>query len=139
MVIVRRRLHPSLAELSGISASAEASALLEEMLRQKLHIQQAATLETALEKILNRIIGKRDARLAHLLVRIAFAVEQDRIINTNILSRMPGVTPALRDQLLDRSAQAAKSKITHSSPQLEDILKELEEMLSQQETKAENR
>ena len=127
------------AEINGLSASAEASALLEEMLRQKLHLQQAATLETTLEKMLNRIIGKRDARLAHLLVRIAFATEQGRILDTNILSRMPGVTPALRDQLLDRSAQAAKSKITHSSPQLEDILKELEEMLAQQEGREEHR
>jgi hypothetical protein len=125
------------AEINGISPSAQGADLLEEILRQKLHIQQAATLETALEKILNRIIGKRDARLAHLLVRIAFATEQGRILDTNILSRMPGVTTTIRDKILDRSANAAKSKIKQSSPQLEDILKELEEMLSQKEGRAE--
>jgi hypothetical protein len=122
-----------MAEINGISPSAQGADLLEEILRQKLHIQQAATLETALERILNRIIGKRDARLAHLLVRIAFATEQGRILDTNILSRMPGVTTTIRDKILDRSANAAKSKIKQSSPQLEDILKELEEMLSQKE------
>jgi hypothetical protein len=125
------------AEINGISPSAQGADLLEEILRQKLHIQQAATLETALEKILNRIIGKRDARLAHLLVRIAFATEQGRILDTNILSRMPGVTTTIRDKILDRSANAAKSKIKQSSPQLEDIMKELEEMLSQKEGRAE--
>jgi hypothetical protein len=128
-----------IAEINGLSPSAQGAALLEEILRQKLHIQQAATLETALEKIITRIIGKRDARLAHLLVRIAFATEQGRILDTNILSRMPGVTTKLRDQILDRSANAAKDKITQSSPQLEDILKELEEMLSQKEGRAEKR
>ena len=126
-----------MAEINGLSPSAQGAALLEEIIRQKLHIQQGATLETALEKIITRIIGRRDARLAHLLVRIAFASEQGRILDSNILSRMPGVTPALRDQILDRSAKAAKSKITQSSPQLEDILTELEEILSQKEGRVE--
>ncbi len=104
------------------------------MLRQKLHIQQAATLETVLETIINQIIGKRDARLAHLLVRNAFASEQTRNLVANVLSRLPGVTPAMLEQILDRSAQTAKSKITQSSPQLEDILTELEAMLDEKET-----
>jgi hypothetical protein len=125
------------AEINGISPSAQGAALLEEMLRQKLHIQQAATLETVLEKIITRAISRRDARLAHLLVRIAFAAEQGRGLDSTILSRMPGMTPALHDKILDRSAKAAKKKITHSSPQLEDIMKELEEMLSQKEGRAE--
>jgi hypothetical protein len=125
-----------MAEINGISPSAQGAALLEEILRQKLHVQQAATLETALEKILNRIISRRDARLAHLLVRIADTVEQDRIIDANILSRMPGVTTNIRDQILDRAADKAKSKIKEKSPQLADIVKELETLLSQTDGKA---
>jgi hypothetical protein len=128
-----------MAEMNDLSPSAQGAALLEEMLRQKLHIQQAATLETALEKIINRAISRRDARLAHLLVRIAFASEQGRGLSSTILGRMPGVTTTTLDNILDRTAAAAKKKITHSSPQLEDILKELEEMLSHKEGKAENR
>jgi hypothetical protein len=125
-----------MAEINGISPSAQGAALLEEILRQKLHIQQAATLETALEKILNRIISRRDARLAHLLVRIADTVEQDRIIDANILSRMPGVTTNIRDQILDRASKKAKSKIKQKSPQLADIMKDLEALLSQSEEQA---
>jgi hypothetical protein len=121
------------AEIDGISASAAGAALLEWAIRQKLHLQQAATLETALETILNRIIGKRDARLAHLLVRIAFSCEQGRSLDSTILSRMPGMTPAILEEILDRSAKAAKKKITQTSPQLEDILKELGEMLTKNE------
>jgi hypothetical protein len=134
--IIKAEVHRQ-AEINGISASAEGSDLLEAMLRQKLHIQQAATLETVLEKIITRAISRRDARLAHLLVRIAFAAEQGRGLDSTILSRMPGMTPALHDKILDRSAKAAKKKITHSSPQLEDSMKELEEMLSQKEGRAE--
>jgi hypothetical protein len=121
------------AEMDGLSASATGAALLEWAIRQKLHLQQAATLETALETILNRIIGRRDARLAHLLVRIAFACEQGRSLDSTILSRLPGMTPDMLEEILDRSAKAAKAKITQSSPQLEDILQELGEMLTKQE------
>jgi hypothetical protein len=122
-----------MAEMNGISPSAQGAALLEEMLRQKLHIQQAATLETALERIINRAITKRDARLAHLLVRVAFSSEQGRGLSSTILSRMPGMTTPLHDQILDSSAKAAKKKITHKSPQLEDILKDLEALFAEQE------
>jgi hypothetical protein len=127
-----------MAEINGISPSAQGAALLEEILRQKLHIQQAATLETVLERIINRAISRRDARLAHLLVRIAFASEQGRGLDANILSRMPGVTPTKLDEILDRTDKAAKKKITHSSPQLEDILKDLEAMLSEKEGREEH-
>jgi hypothetical protein len=126
-----------LAEMNGISPSAQGADLLEEILRQKLHIQQAATLETVLERIINRAISKRDARLTHLLVRIAFASEQGRGLGSTILGRMPGMTDDMLNNILDRSAKAAKKKITHSSPQLKDIMRELEEMLSQIEGREE--
>jgi hypothetical protein len=128
-----------IAEMNGLSASAVGADLLEEMLRQKLHLQQAATLETALERIINRAISRRDARLAHLLVRIAFSAEQGRGLDSTILSRMPGMTSTILDDILDRTAKAAKKKITHSSPQLEDILKDLEALFSEQEGREKER
>jgi hypothetical protein len=120
-----------MAEMNGISPSAQGAALLEEILRQQLHVQQAATLETVLEKIITRAISRRDARLAHLLVRIAFSAEQGRILDANILSRTPGVTTAQYNTLVARAENAAKSKITHSSPQLEEIVKELEALFAE--------
>jgi hypothetical protein len=128
-----------IAEMNGISPSAQGADLLEEILRQNLHIQQAATLETALERIITRAMSKRDARLAHLLVRIAFSAEQGRGLSSTILSRMPGMTPTMLDTILDRTANAAKSKITKSTPQLEDILKDLEAMLSEKEGRGSER
>ena len=122
-----------MAEINGISPSAQGAALLEEILRQKLHIQQAATLETALETIITRAIRRRDARLTHFLVRIAFAAEQGRGIGSTILSRMPGMTDKLLNTILDRSAKAAKKKITKSSPQLEEIMKDLEALFAERE------
>jgi hypothetical protein len=122
-----------LAEMNGLSPSAQGAALLEEILRQKLHIQQAATLETALEKIITRAISRRDARLAHLLVRIAFSAEQGRILDANILSRLPGITTATHNTLVERAENAAKKKIAKTSPQLEEIMAELETLFSEQE------
>ena len=120
-----------MAEMNDISPSAQGAALLEEILRQKLHIQQAATLETALEKIITRAISRRDARLAHLLVRIAYASEDGRGLTSTILSRMPGMTDALLNKILDRSAKAAKKKITRKTPQLEEIMKDLEALFAE--------
>jgi hypothetical protein len=122
-----------MAEINGISPSAQGAALLEEILRQKLHIQQAATLETALEKIITRSISRRDGRLAHLLVRIAFSAEQGRILDANILKRLPGVTTDLYNKLVERAENAAKKKIAKPSPQLAEIMAELEALFSEQE------
>jgi hypothetical protein len=127
------------AETDKVSASSCGSDLLEAMIRQTIHQQQAATLESTLESIIDRKIGKRDARLAHLLVRILFAVEQTRIIDTNALSRMPGVTPALLNAILDKSHQDARAKITYRNPQLEDIYQELQAMFSETEERGEEK
>ena len=71
--------------------------------------------------------------LPTFLVRIAFSSEQGRSLDSTILSRLPGMTPDTLEEILDRSAKAAKAKITQTSPQLEDILQELGEMLTKQE------
>jgi hypothetical protein len=49
------------------------------------------------------------------------------------------MTDAILNAILDSSAKAAKKKITHSSPQLEEILKDLEAMLSEQEGRGKER
>jgi hypothetical protein len=52
---------------------------------------------------------------------------------------MPGMTTPLHNQILDSSAKAAKKKITHSSPQLEDIVKDLEALFAEQEGREQER
>ena len=76
------------AQIDGLSLSATGAALLEEMLRQKLHVQQAATLETVLEKIIAKSNRSLATRLVWLLVRIAFDTGQTRVLSTNILLKV---------------------------------------------------
>ncbi len=67
-------------------------------------------------------------RIALLLVRNAYASEQTRSIVTNILSRQPGVDPDTLTTILDGSSKAAKRNITHKTPQLKEIIEELEKV-----------
>jgi hypothetical protein len=77
----------------------------------------------------------RDNRLALLLVRIAFGVEQTRSLTTNILGRQPGIKPDALNTILERSAKDAKRKITRRSPQLEALIQEINSYLAEGETK----
>ncbi len=88
------------AELTGLSVSATGAALLEEILRQKLHVQQAATLETVLEKIIAKSHRSLATRLSWLLVRIAFDTGQNRVLATNTLGMQEGMTEDLLKEIL---------------------------------------
>jgi hypothetical protein len=74
-------------------------------------------------------------RLALLLVRVAFASEQTRSLVTNILKRQPGLSSEALDDILDRSAEAAKSKITKKTPQLEELIAEVRDWLQATDNK----
>ena len=103
------------------------AALLEEALRQKLHVQHAVLLQPIIEQAIATHLRSMSSRLAFLLMRVAFASEQTRSLVTNILGRQPGITPQVLNDILDHSADAAKSKITKQSPQLQDLITEVEQ------------
>ncbi|MDQ3975224.1 MAG: hypothetical protein M3264_01730 [Thermoproteota archaeon] len=73
--------------------------------------------------------------LAFLLVRVAFASEQTRSLATNILGRQPGMTSDNLNEILDASSEAAKDKITRRTPQLEEIIAEVERWFQKEESK----
>src|SRR6266849_3236732 len=105
-----------------LSLSATAAAILEEGVRQKLHIQHAVLLQPIIETTIRREIHRTNNRLAVLLVMAVFGAEQTRGIITNILNRQPGMTPAILDQILDGSRKTAQRNLTRRSPQLEKIM-----------------
>ena len=74
-----------IADIDGLSLSATGAALLEEIIRQKLHVQQAATLETAIEKSMAKANRSMATRMAWLLIRIAFDVGHIKVLATNTL------------------------------------------------------
>jgi len=71
------------------------------------------------------------SRIALLLVRSIFSMEQTRGLVRNILGRQPGVTEPLLNQILDGSSKDARRNITRVTPQLEGLITEIEQWLLQ--------
>jgi hypothetical protein len=121
-----------IAEREGLSVSGAGGAFLEKALQQNVDMQYSALLQPIIREAIVKQMRSFSTRLAFLLVRVAFASEQTRSLATNILGRQPGMSPDVLNEILDRSSQAAKGKITQSTPQLEDLIAQVEQWLSTQ-------
>jgi hypothetical protein len=95
-------------------------------MQSKLDLQYGALLQPIIESAMRQQMRSMSTRLAFLLVRVAFASEQTRSLATNILGRQQGMTPSVLNEILDDSSKAAKGKITHRTPQLEELIAEVE-------------
>jgi len=120
-----------LAEKEGLSVSSVSAALLEEAIRQKLHIQHAVLLQPIIKQAIREQMTAYSSRLAVLLVRSSYASEQTRSLATNILSRQPGVTQPVLEEILNGSSNVAKRNITHLSQQLASLIKEVKKWLDE--------
>ncbi len=123
-----------IAEQEGLSLSQTGAAFLENALQQNLHTQHAALLDPIINKAIGKHMRSYSTRLAVLLVRVAFASEQTRSIVTNILGRHPGVTQPVLTEILNGSSNAAKRNITRKTPQLENIIAEVEQWFAGKES-----
>jgi hypothetical protein len=128
------------AEESGgkLSPSAAGAALLKKGMQVDLDVQYGALLTPVFEDVLKKYMTARDNRLASLLVRACIAIEQTRHIAVNVLGRQPARTPNpikadVLNDILDYSLDNAKKKITHRSPELKELIKELNDWLVEQE------
>lgn len=122
-----------IAEREGLSVSGAGGTFLEKALQQHIDMQYSALLQPIIRETIVNQMRSISSRLAFLLVRVAFASEQTRSLATNILGRQPGMSPDVLNEILDRSSQAAKGKITQSTPQLEDLIAQVEQWLSIQD------
>ena len=123
-----------IAEVEGLSVSSTGAAFLEEAIRQKLHVQHAVLLQPIIEQAIRRQMRTISTRLAYLLVRVAYDGGQTRQLVTNILSRQPGMTPGVLNQILDSSNNAAKRNVLRRTPQIATLIAEVEKWLSEEET-----
>jgi hypothetical protein len=124
-----------LAEREGLSVSLVGAAYLEKAIQTNLDMQYGALLQPIIREAIAKQMRSMSTRLAFLLVRVAFASEQTRSLVTNVLSRQQGVTPSVLNEILDGSSKAAKRKITHRTPQLEEIIAEVEQCFQKEESK----
>ncbi len=120
-----------IAEQEGLSLSQTCATLLEEAIRQKLHIQHAVLLQPIIETTIRKQMSAFSNKLAVLLVRNLFASEQTRSLVTNILGRQPGVSQPVLEHILNGSSSVAKRNITRLTPQLKAIIVEVEQWMQE--------
>src|SRR5712692_5127664 len=122
-----------IAELERLSISATGAAFLEQAIKQDIHTQHGALLDTIIEKAIAKHMRSYSNRIAILLVRSLFANEQTRSIVTNILGRQPGVSQPVLEEILNGSSNAAKRNITRVTPQLQELLEAVERWIEEGE------
>src|SRR5438105_13624398 len=120
-----------IAEAEGLSLSRTGAAALEQWVAQQSHIQHRGIFQPMIEQAIAKEMRAYSSRIAMLLVRSMFASEQTRALTTNILGRQPGVTKPVREEILDSSSSVAKRNITRVTPQLETLIREVEQWLTQ--------
>ncbi len=118
-----------IAATEGLSVSQTCATLLEEAIRQKLHIQHAVLLQPIIEQAIRTQMRSISTRLAWLLVRVAYDAGQIRGVVTNILGRQSGMTPELLKDILDGSSKTAKGNITRRTPQLVELIEAVEQWM----------
>jgi hypothetical protein len=124
-----------IAASEGLSVSATGAAILEKAMQTNLDMQYGALLQPIIREAIEKQMRSMSTRLAFLLVRVAFASEQTRSLVTNVLGRQQGVTPSVLNDILDGSSKAAKGKIIHRTPQLEELIAEVERWFQNEDNK----
>jgi hypothetical protein len=126
------------AKRQGLSESEAGAALLKKGIQVDIDMSYGALLTPVFENVLRRYMAARDNRMASLLVRACIAIEQTRGVAVNVLGRQPAKTPNpikpdVLNDILDRSLNDAKRKITNRSPELKELIKELNSWIVDEE------
>jgi hypothetical protein len=122
-----------IAQCEGISRSKTVATLLSEACRQRLHIKHAVLQRTIIEEAIARQMAKERARIASLLVRVAFDANQTRTIVTNILGRQPTMNPERMTTIIDASYKKAKKDLTERNPQIDELITAVQKWLNGEE------
>ncbi len=120
------------AENEGISLSATGGSFLERAMQANVDMQYGTLLKPIIEQEIRKQMRSYSTRLAVLLVRVAFASEQTRSLVTNILGRQAGVNQPVLEEILNGSSNTAKRNITRLTPQLSELVKEIEKWMEKE-------
>jgi hypothetical protein len=118
-----------IAQSEGLSMSQTIAALLREILRQRFHKQQAATLPQLIDQAVAKSHRSMATRLSWLLVRIAFDIGQTRVLATNTLGMQEGMTQDSLKEILKTADKRTKANLTRKTPQLIDLMEAVEKWL----------
>jgi hypothetical protein len=115
------------AATDGISLSQAGIAFLKRGMQADLDMKYGAMLEPVLERILSRFFGRRDNRLAWLLIRIAFDTGATKVLSTNLLGTQMG-QESLKE-ILQTADNHTKTNLTRKTPKLTEAMEAIEKWL----------
>jgi hypothetical protein len=126
------------ARKAGASLSSIGREALKKGLKEEVDLDYSISLKPLIEATIDRRMIARDNRMASLLVRACIAIEQTRGVAVNILGRQPAkpqnaLKADVLNDILDRSLDDAKKKITNRSPELKELIKELNKWIVDEE------
>ena len=121
------------AKLNGNSPSAEGAALLEAKAREELHKQQAATLDTKLERLMATFYRRMAGKLAFFLTIIVFTTGNTNVLVNNILGMQKGMTGELLKDILQDADRQTKRSLSRKYPDLAPIIDAVEQWLLTEE------
>ena len=121
------------AKLNGNSPSAEGAALLEAKAREELHKQQAATLETTLERLMATFYRRMAGKLAFFLTIIVFNTGTTNVLVNNILGMQKGMTEELLKDILRDADRQTKRSLSRKYPDLAPMIDAVEQWLLTEE------
>jgi hypothetical protein len=99
----------------GLSVSATGAALIEWALQQSIYQQNTATMDSAIDKGIGRHMKVHSDREASLLARLIQKAELIFQIDTQILSRQPGVDGKQLEELMQEADEQARASITRTT------------------------
>lgn len=122
----------TIAQQEGLSFSQTGKTLLEEAVRQRLHVRHAVLLQPIIEQTISKHMRSRDNRLAFLLARSAFESGMTKALAVFLL-KQAGVDQTRLKAMLDESSRKARTTLLRKTPQLETVLSEVEAWLAEKE------
>ena len=99
------------------------------MVRQKIHQQQAATLEVTLERLFAKANRRIAKRLTRLLVMILFDLGHTKVVTTNLLGMQKGMTEDMLKDILTDADRQTKRRLSRKYPELTGFTQAIEEWL----------
>jgi hypothetical protein len=119
--IVKRELQ-RVAQAEGLTVSKTGAAVLKQALQHNVDMHYSQLLTPIIEAAIDKRMQARDNRLAWLLARNAFAVEQTRTLVANILGRQSGITKEELNTILDLTKRTAQDNLARRNPELEELI-----------------
>jgi hypothetical protein len=119
-----------IAAAEGLSLSQTCATLLEEAIRQKLHIQHAVLLQPIIESAIRKEIRLISTRLALLLARGVYESGQTKRLVLHVLKH-DGVNQVMLKAMLEDASHGARTTLLRKTPQLETVLADVAAWLAE--------